>query len=82
MYNKVYLTNPHNIPLALANEQFDNEFLLVEDICECETATDALKVINSHKPLHLYSILRDTTSKTIFSNQDILGNITYLVCLK
>ena len=82
MYTKVYLTNPHNVALALSNEQFDNEFMLIEDLHECETAMEAVKVINDHKPLRPFSILKDTDKKTIFSNKDALGNIDYLVCLK
>ena len=83
MYRKVYLTDKNQTNFSLSCMAIKNAFMFNEDILECETTSELLKVCSSYVGRNeSFEIIRDNPFKTIVAYKDIFGNLYYLVCVK
>lgn len=79
---KVSLTNPSNIPFALSNE-FEDTVSFEEDIKDCETDAEILKVVKKYSKYNTgWKIDRKTPEKVRLSSKDPFGNTHYLILYK
>ena len=78
---KLTLTNPNRVPLSLTND-FDNTFLLEDEIEECRSVTEAIKVLNKYSIYKNWTMDKDKSNHVRFKSVDRLGNIHYLLAYK
>lgn len=75
---RLSLTNPNRVPLALSND-FDNTFLLEDEIEECQSVDEAVKVLNKYSIYKNWSMDKVKSTHVRFKSVDRLGNIHYLL---
>ena len=77
---RLSLTNPHRVPLALCND-FDNPFLLEDEIEECQSVDAAVKILNKYSLYRKWSLEKIPSKRNFarFKSVDQLGNIHYLL---
>ena len=78
---KLILTNPNRVPLALSND-FDNTFLLQDEIEDCQSIEEARKILNKYSIYKNWTVDKEKVNHIRFKSVDSLGNIHYLLMYK